>query len=168
MYQHSKLPQAKSPQAKSPQEKNILFLIAVLTSSCFLSSCTSYEESFSTEPGTGSGWKSMSDTYALGHVSDQKEKETENTLEKDVRHLDPLYKDAISDAQRDALYCSGKSESIDRLPEEYLRVWIAPYQDPSGNMVEGYYVRSRMKQGQWVITSADASVVAEQNCGASS
>lgn len=52
MYQHSKL-----PQAKSPQEKNILFLIAVLTSSCFLSSCTSYEEKFFNRTGTGSGWK---------------------------------------------------------------------------------------------------------------
>ncbi len=163
MYQHSKL-----PQAKSPQEKNILFLIAVLTSSCFLSSCTSYEESFSTEPGTGSGWKSMSDTYALGHILDQKEKETENTLEKDVRHLDPLYKDAISDAQSDAFYCAGQHEQIERRPEEYLRVWVMPHQDTEGNMVEGYFVRSRMKQGQWVITSAGASVVAEQSCGASS
>lgn len=43
-----------------------------------------------------------------------------------------------------------------------------PHQDTEGNMVEGYFVRSRMKQGQWVITSAGASVVAEQSCGASS
>jgi hypothetical protein len=162
MYQHS-----KSPQAKSPQEKNILFLIAVLTSFCFLSSCTSYEESFSTEPGTGSGWKSMSDTYALGHAIDHENIHKEQT-QKSVASLAVSYTRDTDAAQRDALYCSGKAESIDRLPEEYLRVWMAPYQDPTGNMVEGYYVRSRMKQGQWVITSADASVVAEQNCGASS
>lgn len=142
-------------------------LLGLLATIC-LSSCTSYEESFSTEPGTGSGWKSMSDTYALGHVSDQKEKETEQKLKGETTKQEPLYKDAISDAQSDALYCAGQHEQIERRPEEYLRIWVMPHQDTEGNMVEGYYVRSRMKQGQWVITSADASVVAEQNCGASS
>ncbi len=163
MSQHSKV-----HQAKSYQEKNILFFIAVLASSCFLSSCTSYEESFSTEPGTGSGWKSMSDTYALGHDQDQAEQDTKNMHQKEETSLKPLYKDAISDGQNDALYCAGTSQSIDRRPEEYLRVWVAPYQDGEGNMVEGYFVRSRMKQGQWVVTSAGSSVLSEQNAGASS
>jgi len=162
MYQHSKL-----PQAKSPQEKNILFLIAVLTTSCFLSSCTSYEESFSTEPGTGSGWKSMSDTYVLGHANDQQTIDKEQT-QKSILPLAVSYTRDTDAVEMDALYCTGQYQSIDRSPEAYMRVWIAPYQDTQGNMVEGYYVRSRMKQGQWVITSSGASVAVEQNCGASS
>jgi len=141
-------------------------LLAILSSLLF--GCTSYEESFSTEPGTGSGWKSMSDTYALGYDQDQAEQDTKNMHQKEEKSLKPLYKDAISDGQNDALYCAGTSQSIDRRPEEYLRVWVAPYQDQTGNMVEGHFVRSLMKQGQWVVTSAGYSVPSEQNAGASS
>jgi hypothetical protein len=153
-----------SHNSKAPYEKNRFFLIPVVLSCALMSSCTSYEESFSTEPGTGSGWKSMSDTYALGHKTDKQNAATEQT-QKSVQPLAVSYTRHTDAAQRDALYCSGKSESIERRPEEYLRVWMTPYQDAQGNMIEGYYVRSLMKQGQWVVTSAgDCS----QNCGVSS
>ena len=139
-------------------------LLLPFLATIFLSSCTSYEESFSTEPGTGSGWKSMSDTYALGHAHDKQTADREQT-QKSVPPLAVSYICDTDAAQKDALYCLGKSESIERLPEEYLRVWMMPYQDTKGNMVEGYYVRSLMKQGQWVVTSAgDCS----QNCGGTS
>jgi len=155
-----------SANSKVSHEKNRLFLIATVVSCAFLSSCTSYEESFSTEPGTGSGWKSMSDTYTLGNAKDKQTVDQEQTP-KSTQPLAVSYMRDTDAAQRDTLYCAGKSESIERRPEEYLRVWVAPYQDTAGNMVEGYYVRSLMKQGQWVVTStADASKTSEQNCGA--
>ena len=138
----------------------LAFLAIVL-----LNGCTSYEESFSTEPGIGSGWKSMSDTYVLGQANDQQKAETEQK-QKSTAPLDPSYICDTDAAQRDALYCSGKSESIERLPEEYLRVWVAPYQDTAGNMIEGYYVRSLMKQGQWVVTSSSgAPNTSAHSCG---
>lgn len=151
-----------SHHSKAPQEKNGLFLISVALSCALLSSCTSYEESFSTEPGTGSGWKSMSDTYVLGHANDRQKTETEQT-QKNTPPLAVSYTRDIDAAQRDALYCSGKSESIERRPEEYLRVWVAPYQDSACNMVDGYYVRSLMKQGQWVVTSSAGG--SSESCG---
>ncbi|PIZ32894.1 MAG: hypothetical protein COY39_04225 [Alphaproteobacteria bacterium CG_4_10_14_0_8_um_filter_37_21] len=157
-----------SANSKVSHEKNRLFLIATVVSCAFLSSCTSYEESFSTEPGTGSGWKSMSDTYTLGNAKDKQTVDQEQTP-KSTQPLAVSYMRDTDAAQRDTLYCAGKSESIERRPEEYLRVWVAPYQDTAGNMVEGYYVRSLMKQGQWVVTSAaGASNTSEQNCGVSS
>ena len=157
-----------SDNSKVSNEKNRLFLIATVVSCAFLSSCTSYEESFSTEPGTGSGWKSMSDTYTLGNAKDKQTVDQEQT-QKSTQPLAVSYMRDTDAAQRDTLYCTGKSESIERRPEEYLRVWMMPYQDTQGNMIEGYYVRSLMKQGQWVVTSAaGASNTSEQNCGVSS
>lgn len=141
-------------------------LLGLLATIC-LSSCTSYEESFSSEPGVGSGWKSMSETYVLGHANDQQTTDKKQT-QKSILPLAVSYTRDTEAVQMDVLYCTGQSQSIERRPEAYLRVWVTPHQDTQGNMVEGYYVRSRMKQGQWVITSAGSSGSAEQNWGASS
>ena len=41
---------------------------------------------------------------------------------------------------------------IQRIPEQPLRVWIAPYQDQDGNLREASVVHTVIKQGSWQLS----------------
>ncbi len=106
---------------------------------CFLlTGCTDYRESFSTEAGVGSGWKSMSNTYKLGG--------------KKLKTGDPI-PDVSSPFQ--PVYVKSESEiidgrHIDRMPEETLKIWMAPYQDRDQNFFDATFVTTIVKKGEWI------------------
>ncbi|MDP2194323.1 MAG: TraV family lipoprotein [Alphaproteobacteria bacterium] len=109
--------------------KNLIILcLSIVT--CLLSGCTAYEESFSSEPGKGSGWKSMSETYAIGRSLNERH-DSKPSAEKPI----PIESDG----------------SLKRLPEEFLSVWFAPFEDADHNLYAESSVMTIVKQSQWII-----------------
>lgn len=47
---------------------------------------------------------------------------------------------------------------VQRIQEEHLRVWIAPFQDAQGNFHEGSIVHTVLKPGSWQIRVADPKI----------
>ena len=117
------------------RNKNAFINILSLGTFCaLLSGCSSYEENFSSEPGKGSGWKSMSETYAMGRTAalgDGKVTDSKQSSEKPV----PIESDG----------------SLKRRPEEFVRVWFSPFEDTDHNLYEESTVMTIVKQSQWVI-----------------
>ncbi len=114
----------------------------------FLSGCsTTGQDHFSTEPGKGLGWKSMSETHQL--------------IQKGMSGGDagslvtpPPY---IVSAANVGTGVSDTSvfEGIQRIPEQYLRIWIPPYQDVQGNLHEESSIQTVIKSGQWKFPSPE-------------
>jgi hypothetical protein len=44
--------------------------------------------------------------------------------------------------------------TVHRVPEEHLRVWIAPFQDEYGNLHEGSLVHTVFKPGHWQLKAS--------------
>lgn len=107
--------------------------------------CTQGQESFSTEPGKGFGWKDMTETQKEIHKGLGNESitptinaaHTEVTVPSTNSHGYSVQPDALSD--------------VTRVPEHYMKVWFAPYQDSSGNLHEECAVHTVMKSGQWIV-----------------
>ena len=93
--------------------------------SLILGACSTGKENFSTEPGVGFGWKSMQENHQLI------QKEIENTPELEKQKILPL-----TITPQPYLVQADNIESIQRSPEQYLRIWFAPYQDAFGNLHE--------------------------------
>lgn len=106
-----------------------LFLCAFTLTGC----SSDYTESFSTEPGKGSGWKSMSETHEQ-NTNETKKKEGALTVN--------------SVTLQDGSALSGRH--IDRMPDETLKIWIAPYADSENNLFDACFVKTIVKQGEWV------------------
>jgi conjugal transfer pilus assembly protein TraV len=54
------------------------------------------------------------------------------------------------------------SFTVQRIPEEYLRVWIAPFQDQQGNLHEGSIIHTVLKPGYWKMLNAQESSESHQ------
>ena len=105
-----------------------LFLLMTLL---ILGGCSSGKDHFSTEPGKGFGWKSMTDTHQI------------------------IMKDLSGNAgiapivPQPYLVSTANFEGIQRIPEQYLKLWIPPYQDAQGNLHEESSIQTVIKSGQW-------------------
>ena len=106
---------------------------------CFLlTGCTDYRESFSTEAGQGSGWQSMSNTYK----KDCKKLKTGDPITDTPSPFQPVYVKSESEI------IDGRH--IDRMPEETLKIWMAPYQDGDQNFFDATFVTTIVKKGEWI------------------
>lgn len=106
-----------------------LFLCALTLVGC----SSDYKESFSTESGKGSGWKSMNETYDQNNIETNKKEggvRINSVSLQDGRTLEGLH--------------------IDRMPDETLKIWIAPYADTENNLFDASYVKTIVKHGEWV------------------
>lgn len=102
-----------------------------------LAGCTSGREHFTTEPGKGFGWKDMSENHRLiGELGSGAGDVSSPTI-----------------APQPYLVTSGVLEGVERIPEQYLCIWIPPYQDPAGNLHEESVVHTVIQTGQWKIPS---------------
>lgn len=120
---------------------NIIQKIMLLIVPLGLVACTQGQESFSTEPGKGYGWKNMTET--------QKEVHKEINLER----IDSLVKSPIPVTAVTYPISSPNASlsSVTRIPEHYIKIWFAPYQDPVGNLHEECAVHTVLQAGQWVV-----------------
>lgn len=100
-----------------------------------LTGCSDYRESFSTDPGVGSGWQSMSKTYVHNNTTDQKA-EMDKDSNVDLVHVQ----------ESEDVLC----KRIDRRPEETLRIWFAPFQDEEHNLYDASFVQTIVKKGEWL------------------
>ena len=103
-----------------------------------LTGCTDYRESFSTEAGQGSGWQSMSNTYQL----DGKKLKKGDSIPDATSSFQPVYVKSESEV------IDGRH--IDRMPEETLKIWMAPYQDRDQNFFDATFVTTIVKKGEWI------------------
>lgn len=110
--------------------------------------CTQGQESFSTEPGKGYGWKDMTETRQEIHKS----------MGLDGNAL-PIPALPVSQHTLDASQQNGNPLSeVTRMPEHYMKVWFAPYQDNLGNLHEECSIHTVMKTGQWVVPTVVSDV----------
>ena len=116
-----------------------------------LSGCSTGKESFSSEPGKGFGWRSMSENH-------QRIADMYAPVSLDVKP--PVIADSSGTSapgtdESGAPYRVAASPWIDtdvaRTPEQYLRIWIPPFQDEQGNLHEEQAVHTIIQQGQWLI-----------------
>lgn len=119
-----------------------------LTAVSLLTACTTGNESFSTEPGQGSGWKSMAETNALIQGKEASKTKVDEAVPMTTKP-DPFW---IKHPIAQTFLSSYTSlDGVSRVPEQYLRVWFAPYQDKFGNFHEACAVQTVVRAGQWVL-----------------
>ncbi len=106
----------------------------------FLSACTSNNELFDCPAGKGAGCKSISEVNRMvdqGHFGGLDENESSS-----LKTLAP-----VAMAYDDVAQTS--STGIERIPEQNLRLWIAPFQDEAGNFHEESAIHTVVRQGRW-------------------
>jgi hypothetical protein len=121
--------------------KGLFFTLIVLP--FFIMGCTQGNESFSTEPGKGFGWKHMSDTSDAIHRESFYNQGLYNPGSQPRLELPPL---------RTLPPLGVNTHSgITRIPEQSIKIWLAPYQDEAGNLHEESVVHTVMQSGQWIL-----------------
>ena len=113
-----------------------------------LSGCSEYKESFSTTPGTGSGWRSMSETYRF---NEKQIKDSDGAGQGAIRPV------AFNIEENDDGIC-GSYQNIKRLPEKTLKVWFAPFQDEINNLYDASVVQTIVQKGSWVARHVKGAV----------
>ncbi len=108
--------------------------------------CSLGQESFSTEPGKGFGWKHMSATSEAIHQQ--------------PNHHEIGQAPLAFPPARPLTTNPSLQTGVARTPEHYLKIWFAPYQDPSGNLHEESVVHTVMQTGQWMVPVVKPNIVA--------
>ena len=134
------------------------------TSFCFsLCGCSTPSETFDCQPGQGVGCKSitevnrMVDQQNLGKEADQGKQSMVLPLnaESFPSPTIPASPMRSEDFQgRTTPILISNAYTVQRMPEDYLRVWIAPFQDQQGNLHEGSVIHTVLKPGYWKMMNA--------------
>lgn len=113
--------------------------------------CTQGQESFSTEPGKGYGWKDMTETEKEIH-KDVKSATKEGG---EMNQILPVTSVAYPVVSGEA-----HLSSVIRMPEHYMQIWFAPYQDHLGNLHEACAVHTVMQTGRWIVPTVQNDLTA--------
>jgi conjugal transfer pilus assembly protein TraV len=117
-----------------------------------LSGCSTTSEVFECEAGKGIGCKSISEVNKMVDNGKLAHNEEPDPLKVSA----PVFeKNTPIAATREA----GLNETVlsdqtlvNRVREESLRVWIAPFQDEQGNLHEGSVIHTVIRPGYWQLT----------------
>lgn len=111
-----------------------------------LSGCSTTSETFDCKEGKGVGCKSIS---AVNKMVDEGQFGESSTIPNISLPTiaSPKPKIQYVDAPQDDM-------AINRVKEEHLRVWMAPFQDEYGNFHEGSVVHTVLKPGYWHMKGA--------------
>ena len=136
--------------------------LTLITASAFislvglsLSGCSTTSESFDCKAGHGVGCRSISEVNRMvdrGHLGSLAESDVPLTKDRQSKlPFEPASPSTpvISTGPLPVEYPGNLV--VHRMPEEYLRVWVAPYQDRYGNFHEGSVVHTVLKPGYWHI-----------------
>jgi hypothetical protein len=134
-------------------KKNNHDIIALVLLPLLVIGCTQGQESFSTEPGKGYGWKDMTETQKEIH----KEITPEGLNPMLMQGLLPI---PVTSVTYPISSPNGSLSSVTRMPEQYVKIWFAPYQDSAGNLHEECAVHTVMQTGQWVVPKVDDRLTA--------
>ena len=127
--------------------------IALILLPLLVIGCTQGQESFSTEPGKGYGWKDMTETQKEIH----KEITPEGFNSMPMQGLLPI---PVTSVAYPISSSNGSLSSVTRMPEQYVKIWFAPYQDSVGNLHEECAVHTVMQTGQWVVPKVEDRLTA--------
>ncbi len=116
-----------------------------------LVACTQGQESFSTEPGKGYGWKDMTETQKEVH----KEIKPESFASVAGNSIIP-----VTPIAHPISTSTPGFTSVARIPEQFIKIWFAPYQDPVGNLHEECAVHTVLQTGQWVVPKVEDHLTA--------
>ena len=106
----------------------------------FLSGCSSNNELFDCPAGKGMGCKSISEVNSMvdqGEFGGSSDEESSP-----LKALAPIAMTSEDIPQT-------SSGGIERIPEQNLRLWIAPFQDEAGNFHEESAIHTVVRQGRW-------------------
>lgn len=130
--------------------------LSLLVLSSFLSGCAIYKQAFDCEAGQGVGCQSISqvndlvDQGKLDAALDEKTaKEGGSPDDRLPLSLTPNLEElpslpaAIPDSHSDGAF-------VKRAQEETLRIWIAPFEDKSGDFQGESFVHTVIKPGRWI------------------
>jgi 2-C-methyl-D-erythritol 4-phosphate cytidylyltransferase len=120
--------------------------VLLIVTTLLVTGCTQGQESFSTEPGKGFGWKHMSATSEAIH-------QQPNHHELDQAPL-------VFPSARPLTTNNALQTGVARTPEQYLKIWFAPYQDAAGNLHEESVVHTVMQTGQWMVPTVKPNIAA--------
>lgn len=119
-----------------------------------LGGCSTTSETFDCEAGKGVGCKSIStvnrmvDQGSFGQVRLGEVEEVAPSSE--LPSSAPIISTASLPQQAEVSISD--EFFVQRIQEEHLRVWIAPFQDAQGNFHEGSIVHTVLKPGFWQIS----------------
>jgi len=126
--------------------------------SLILGACSTTSETFDCKAGSGVGCKSISEVNQM--IDEQvRGKETAGNKQSMLlpQQTESFPTPIISqnppkiENLRASPMTAPLSEytTVQRVPEEYLRVWISPFQDEYGNLHEGSVIHTVLKPGYW-------------------
>lgn len=111
-----------------------------------LTACSTASESFDTEATKGVGAKSISDVNRMidrGEIPDVKGEDQE------TRAISPLVSTAPLPPVSMTPIVLSDNTVIHRQAEQVMRIWIAPFQDASGNFYEASVVHTVHRPSFW-------------------
>lgn len=114
---------------RTQMRKGILGILAPVFAAA-LAGCSTTSDSFDCKEGKGLGCKSIGD---VNQMVNQGWGETATTIN-----------------DQPTIVLTG-DQSVQRIREEHLRVWVAPYQDDQGNLHESSTVHTVLKPGHWSV-----------------
>ena len=131
-------------------------VIFPLSLALMLSACSTSSEVFDCPAGKGVGCKSISTVNKMveqGKLSHNDEPDS-------VPAVAPVFAAngqfstimaSETPADRQDLVLSDQT-TVNRVREEHLRVWVAPFQDDQGNLHEGSVIHTVIRAGYWQLT----------------
>lgn len=130
--------------------KASLLFLSVLT---LLSGCSTTSEVFECEAGKGIGCKSISD---VNKMVDQGQVGGNSDDAQTLKTVAPVFtqnnlSSGAKPVEGNETVLSDQT-LINRVREESLRVWIAPFQDEQGNFHEGSVIHTVIRPGYWQLT----------------
>ena len=154
------------------QQNSKLLKVVSLSMTLMLSACSTSSEVFECEAGKGVGCKSISTVNKMveqGKLSNNDEPDSltdSSGTDSSGKAVAPVFApnglthDAITSETMAAPTKTADNEEIvlsdqttvNRVREEHLRVWVAPFQDDQGNLHEGSVIHTVIRPGYWQLT----------------
>lgn len=116
--------------------------LPIISLSLILTACSTAAENFDSEATPGVGAKSISE---VNRMIDQGKIEVFPVSKEQV--VAPVVS-PVPIAASETLVLSDQTV-VHRQPEQYLRVWLAPFQDAHGNFYESSVVHTLQRPGFW-------------------
>lgn len=134
-------------------------LIKSLSVSSFiiLTGCSTYSETFDCPPGSGVGCTSISEVDQMIDQSMDKAKlsneKPAQDLPIDLASYKPIIREEFLSAHPASIVSvpstSQSRDTVSRIPERHLRIWIAAFEDGTGNLFSESFVYTIFKPGEW-------------------
>ena len=128
---------------KLPQALSFLSLL-------MLTACSSASENFDSEATSGVGAKSISEVNAM--IDQGKIAGLKNEVDQAAVVHPVIVQNPIPIAHPESIVLSDHS-MIQRQPEQFLRIWFAPFQDLQGNFHEASVVHTILRPSFWQVNA---------------